>query len=182
MGCCQTKQPLFGKEAVRPELVVRATGLAAFAVSASQHRPQSASQPTVNPSENPWSTVSEVSEPPDQRLVQLGDGVIEAVTRFSWGLRSQRFLQLVQAFLSWPVSLVLKVVAQEVEAVRANVHDLRLRWMQHQSVFCYPCLDHCQCTRRFLGSAAQNNEVIRVSHHLEPRLSHHMVERVQVDV
>src|SRR5262245_43338060 len=162
MGSCQTEKPLFGKEAFRPELMVSAACLSAFTEAASQHRPQSASQPAINPSEDPWSAVFEIAKPADQRLVQFGNSVLEAVTRISRSFRPQRILQLVQAFLSWPATLVLKVVAQKVEAFRANVHDLRLRWMQHQSVFCDPCLDHCQFTIRLFDGVVHNDEVISV--------------------
>ena len=75
--------------------------------------------------------VLKVHEPPLKRSVDLRDDLFEAVPIRALRLTSDRFLQLLDALLAWPLVAPLKVVSQKVKPTTlGGIHNPRLLQVQ----------------------------------------------------
>src|SRR5712691_2480856 len=94
-----------------------------------------------------------------------------------------RRFQLGHTLSSRPAVATLKVIAQKVKATSLRgIDDAGLFRMQAQASLRRPLL-HFGERRSGLGfAAAENDEVVCITHHLIPTVSHLMVQRVKIDV
>ena len=71
MGVFQAEEPMFGKEDVRPTLVVTATAASTQVAALAENAPQAHPDPTVKGPEGPNVTVLEIRKPSPQDGIQL---------------------------------------------------------------------------------------------------------------
>ena len=99
MGCLQVKQPAFGKEGVRPALIVRPpTGFAPTAGTLTQNAAQTHPDPAVDIRKHATlGHMLEIAEPTSQRPIDAGYDIVQAVTVRATSLPTNRGFQLLQA-------------------------------------------------------------------------------------
>ena len=166
-----------------PHPSATATAFAAFA----QDAPQTHAEPAVQRREHDavrlcWKYANQ----PRKRPIHVGDDALQRLcpTCDASSRRSVSF-SFSRLFVAGPVAMPLgaaKVIAQEVEAVRARVHDPRLRRMQREAVVRHPRLHQRQGPLGLFRRAAEDHEVVGVAHHLEARVGQQMVQRIEIDV
>src|SRR5271169_2411372 len=103
VGCYQTLQPTFGKECVRPALMVRSSATSFQSPSSSEDTAQTHSYPAVDESESLWQAMLEVSKPARQRAIHIGDDLRQRVTVRTMSFLADGIFELVQTFLSRPM-------------------------------------------------------------------------------
>ena len=96
--------------------------------------------------------------------------------------RENRVFELLQALLPREATMLHESVAQEFKARFPLVHDAGLGRVQCQTIRGRPLTDQGQSLFCFCRRAAQDHEVVRVAHQLDPFRRHQMVQRVEIDV
>src|SRR5262249_28431258 len=147
-----------------------------------QQAPQPPAYPAVQTAKDPLATTLEVAEPAAQRSVQVGDDNRQTATVLSFRLSSHTRLELPQALGPHQPLLAVKAVAQEVKRFAARINDTGLARMQAQAVVLDPLLHQSKRLLRFCLAAAEDDELIRVPHHLQPLGRQQVVQGVEVDV
>src|SRR5436309_2897048 len=112
---------MLGKIVIRLAPVVEPASAAAQTQTTAQNAPQPHPDPLIHRSERRLMTVSKVPKPAPQGLTHVGDNARQRSAILAFGLRSQRFFELLQALRSRPARQVpsprgLEVIAQEVKA------------------------------------------------------------------
>src|SRR4030095_6598697 len=178
----QAIKPMFCEEGIRPALMVATASPAFLFHPLAEDTPQAHAYPAVESLKRPLVAVLEVLKPAAKRRIWPPCDLVEAAACGAGGPLPDCLLELVQAFRSRAACAVLESVAQEVKAVSPSVNDPRLGWVQGQASRSCPLLHHGEGAGRFLRTATQDHEVVRVAHHLESFLSHQVVQRIQIDV
>ena len=115
MGGFQTEQPVFGKEQIRPALVV--TTATAKVDASAENAPQAASDVAIEVREDVRiRAVLEVLEPTSQRWVQLRDHALQRFAAVTASLLADGVLEFLEALLAGPVVLTSKFIAQKRSA------------------------------------------------------------------
>ena len=182
MGRLQAEKPLVGEEGVGPTLMVRAASVSLQAEASTEDAAQPHPYPSVQSGKRPLAAVLKVPKPAPKDRIELCDGQEQTLAGGPFRRRSDRVLELVQAFRSWSAGAFLEPIAQEVEGFGLGVDQPRLGRMQGQAGFRRPLSHDFQGTGRVLRASAQDHEIIRVAHHLKAPIDHQVVERVEVDV
>src|SRR5262245_1160691 len=125
----------------------------------------------------------EVLVPTFQDRFELRDDLAQALPARAFGTRAHAIFHFLFALLAWPFTAPFEVVSQKVKAAfLRRVHHSRFLRVQRQSSFRRPVLHLAHRLFRFRLASTQDDEVIRVAHHLPSSRGHQLVERVEIDV
>ena len=131
MGVLQTEEPLRDKVPIWPALMIRTPASTFSSGSFAENTPQTHSDPSVEPFEDPGrTTVLEVHEPASKRPVDVVDDELQRVPRASFRFLAQCVFQFLHALLARDSCIPLEEVSQEGKAFLAGVHDLRFGRVQ----------------------------------------------------
>jgi hypothetical protein len=183
MGVHQGKQPLCCEKVTGPLLMGGSKAPASFAESTPEDAPQSHAHPLIDRTERGLPTVLEVFKPAAEESIQVVDNDREALPVDASRFLTHRVFELLQAFLPRQLVAPLEVIAEKVKAARVlHIHEMRFLGMQPQARRLRPALHEAQRLRRLLCRATQDDKVVGVSHHLEARRGHRLVERVEIQI
>ena len=181
MGGQQVFEPALRKVGIWPALVAAEV----FWIQPVPLKLQSSQSPAdvsvVDP-EDVAGAMAEVVVPSLDGLVDSLDDGLQGLPRSPWREIAQAIYELAVAFLSGESKGPPKRIAQKRETFLPRVDDLRLRRMERQPVLFYPCAHNCKSCYSLLVSAAQNDKVICVAHHLAAILAHEVVQRIEIGV
>ena len=149
---------------------------------------QQASQPlahiTVQRCKHMGHAVLVILIPAAQAPVDSADDFLPSPSLVALRVAAQCFSDFLQALLPRPSSAALEVVAQEVKAsaLHTRIGEARLVGVELESGFAHPRAHRCQSLFGLGSAAAEDDEVVRVAHHLPACRRHLVVERVEINV
>ena len=110
----------------------------------------------------------EIFKPAPARAIDFLDDRPQAATVRALGLGPDRILEPLEALLPRPLHIAFKVVSHKVESsFLGRVHNPRLYWMQLQTSICRPLPHQLQRLLGLFLASAQNQNVVRIPHHLD---------------
>ena len=172
-----------GKEGIGPALMIASSTAATAAQAATKDTSNTHPYPSVHLAERFAVAMFEVFKPASDTTIDFPYDRIEALAVGAFGLRPYRFLELLEALVARPSVASLEVIPKEVKtATLRGVNDMRLVGVKRQLGFIRPVSDLFQRTLGLLFTAAQDHEVIGITHHLESRFCHIVVERIEIDI
>src|SRR5262245_3708944 len=128
-------------------------------------------------------TMFEVLVPTFQDRFELRDDFAQTLSIRAFGDRAHTVFQFLFALLAGPFVASLEVVPQKIKtAFLCRVHHPRFLRMQFQSGLCRPVLRLAQRLLCFCLAPTEDDEIVRVAHHLPTPRDHQLVERVEIDV
>src|SRR3989449_2636512 len=183
MGSYKSEQPLLSKERIRPAMMISPASTTTSSRPFAQDTAKSHAYPPIQARKGRFVAMFEILKPAHKRAIDVRDDYPQAMSVSALGLDSNRVFKLFQALLPWPFHAPFEVVSQKVKAATLRgAHDPGLDRVQRQSGSRRPLPYPFQGPFGFFSVPAQNDEVVRVSHHLDPLSRHLMVERIKVDV
>src|SRR5215510_13486277 len=128
-------------------------------------------------------TMFEVLVPTFQNRFELRNNRAQALPIRAFGERAHAVFQFLFTLLARPFMATLEVIPQKIKsAFLSRVHHPRFLRVQFQSGVCRPVLHLAQRCCGFRLAPAQDDEIVRISHHLPAAPGHQLVERVEIDV
>jgi len=184
MGIFKAKEPGGPKESVRPSIMVVSSTDPLSLETPSEDAPQATSYPLVKARKGSPITMLEVFKPSPKRAVHIGNNAFHRVPVGSPRFRANGFLQLYQTLLPRPSSPSLKMIPKEVKPLArgAHVYQSCLLGMQPESFLHHLPLQKSQRLCRFLPTATQDDQIIRIAHHPKSSCCHRSIHRVQIQV
>jgi hypothetical protein len=184
MGFYKAEKPMTSKERVWPAIMIVAPTDPVEPYALAQDAPKSAAHPLVNQREGPFATMLEVLEPSPQGTIDPVDDYCKAVAIAAPGFGTNGVFELLQTFRSGPASAPPEVVTQEVETFSGNgdIHQASLHRVQGKSALCAQMTDQLKSPMGFRLTATQDHEIVRIANHLESRVRHSHIDRMQVQI
>src|SRR6266704_671322 len=144
-----------------------------------QDAPQALPYPTIHRFEHGVLAVLEVFKPASRALIDFPDDSSQASGSAALGLIAYGLFEFIQALRAGPTVVSLEVVPQKVEpAFLAGIDDARFGRMQRQYRCVRPVAQLLQHLLGLLLVLAEDDEVVRVAHHLPPLSSRELIQRV----
>ena len=174
---------MLGKESLRPKLMIPSSSSAFPAPPSAEDAAQPHAHPPLKPRKRRVVAVLEVGEPAFQGSVHAEDDRLQALPVGAPRLGSNAGLELLQTLLPGPSISPLPVIAQKVQAAALRgVHPPPLDRVQLPSDRGRPGLHFLQRLSGFRFVATQDNQVVRLPHHLVAFPRQEMIEKVGVDL
>ncbi len=183
MGNCQGVQAVLGKEGIRPAMMIETAGTPSSTGTMTKDAAQTHTDPAIQHDKGHAAAMLKVLKPSLQRPIHVQDDDRQAIAVGPLRFLADGVFEFPETLLSRPTLARFKVVSQKVKSSRLRrIDDSSLFRMQRQSDLRRPRLHVGQSSFRFRFTATQNDEVVRIAHHLEAAVLHLLVQRIQVNV